>query len=372
VARDDRYFMRLALRLGRRGLGRTSPNPPVGAVVVRHGYVIGRGFHARAGEPHAEVLALRQAGARARGATLYVTLEPCAHVGRTPACAVAVQAAGISRVVIGTRDPNPNVAGDGAGKLRRAGIDVQVGIEREASEELIAAFRKHVTASLPLVTLKLAASLDGRIATESGDSQWITGAAARAEAHRLRDRHDAVLVGVETVIRDDPALTCRFPGGRDPLRVVVDRRLRIPEGARVLTNEASAGTVIATAARGGGKLGRLRARGVRVVRVPEDSGGVSLRQVLRWLSSHGVSSVLIEGGAAVAASALKARLVDRIVFFYAAKLIGGDGRPMIDALGVKAMRNVLVLDDLHVRRLGRDLMVTTALPAASGRNEKRK
>jgi len=360
AGQDDARFMRLALRLGRRGLGRTSPNPPVGAVVVRRGRVVGRGFHARAGEPHAEALALRQAGAQARGGTLYVTLEPCAHFGRTPPCAEAVRTAGISRVVLGSRDPNPKVAGDGAGKLRRAGIEVVTGVEQEGCDELIAAFRKHVTTGLPLVTLKLAASLDGRIATETGDSKWITGAPARQLAHRLRDEHDAVLVGIQTVVRDDPALTCRLANGRDPLRVILDPRLRIPETARVLTNKAAAGTLLATAVRGGAKSARLRARGVQIVTVPAVAGGVSLRRLLTWLGRRGVSSVLVEGGAAVAASALKAKLVDRMVLFYAPKLIGGDGRGMIDGLHVRTMRQAITLDDLHVRRVGRDLMVTTS------------
>ncbi|MBI4518755.1 MAG: bifunctional diaminohydroxyphosphoribosylaminopyrimidine deaminase/5-amino-6-(5-phosphoribosylamino)uracil reductase RibD [Deltaproteobacteria bacterium] len=363
--------MRQALRLARRGLGRTSPNPPVGALVVRGGSVVGRGFHARAGQAHAEVVALRQAAGRARGATLYVTLEPCAHLGRTPPCTEAITAAGIARVVFGARDPNPQVEGDGAGRLRRAGIAVVAGVAQADCDDLISAFRKHVTTGLPLVTLKLAASLDGRIATCTGDSKWITGEAARAIAHRLRDQHDAVLVGVETVIRDDPALTCRLPGGRDPLRVVLDRRLRISETARVLTNTGPAATVVATALAGGAKWRRLQVRGVQLVRVPAVRGGVSLRQVLAWLGRAGVSAVLIEGGAAVAASALKARLVDRMVLFYAPKLIGGDGRPMLDALGVRAMREAWELGAVRVRRVGADFMVTACPLPRDGKRQSR-
>lgn len=371
MAHDDAYFMRQALRLARRGLGRTSPNPPVGALVVRGGSVVGRGFHARAGQAHAEVVALRQAAGRARGATLYVTLEPCAHLGRTPPCTEAITAAGIARVVFGARDPNPQVEGDGAGRLRRAGIAVVAGVAQADCDDLISAFRKHVTTGLPLVTLKLAASLDGRIATCTGDSKWITGEAARAIAHRLRDQHDAVLVGVETVIRDDPALTCRLPGGRDPLRVVLDRRLRISETARVLTNTGPAATVVATALAGGAKWRRLQVRGVQLVRVPAVRGGVSLRQVLAWLGRAGVSAVLIEGGAAVAASALKARLVDRMVLFYAPKLIGGDGRPMLDALGVRAMREAWELGAVRVRRVGADFMVTACPLPRDGKRQSR-
>jgi diaminohydroxyphosphoribosylaminopyrimidine deaminase/5-amino-6-(5-phosphoribosylamino)uracil reductase len=363
MVRDDRYFMRVALRLARRALGRTSPNPAVGAVVVRRGRIVGRGFTAPPGGPHGEVVALRRAGRRARGATLYVTLEPCAHFGRTPPCVDAVRAAGIARVVIGTRDPNPRVRGDGAGRLRRAAIGVTIGVEQAACEEQIAAFRKHVTTGLPFVTLKLAASLDGRIATASGASKWITGTAARTEAHRLRNWHDAVLIGSETVRRDDPALTCRIPGGRDPLRVVVDSRLRIPPAAQVLTNRRSPGTVVFTSLRHGAKLVRLRRLGVDVVTVPGPGGRLRLRSVLRVLGARGVCSVLVEGGAAVAASALKERLVDQVVVFLAPKLFGGDGRPMIDALGVRTPRRALPLRRAHVRRIGDDFMLVGTMRA---------
>lgn len=355
---DDVRFMRQAIRQAWRGVGRTSPNPSVGAIVVRRGRVIARGFTRPPGGPHAEALALQRAGARARGATLYVTLEPCAHHGRTPPCVDAVRAAGIARVVIGSRDPNPSVAGNGAGKLRRAGIEVVLGVEKGACDELIRAFRKHVTSGMPWVTLKLAASIDGRIATSSGESKWITGESARAAAHRLRDRHDAVLVGVETIVRDDPALTCRVRGGRDPLRVVLDSRLRIPEAARVLTNKSTAGTVVATALRGGAKAERLRDRGARVVTVPRRPGGLSLPHVLRWLGRHEVMSVLIEGGAAVAASALRAKVVDRMALFLAPKVIGGDGRPMIDSLDIARIDRAIGIEDFEVQRIGPDVMLT--------------
>ncbi len=355
---DDTRFMRLALRLARRGLGRTSPNPSVGALVVRHGRVVGRGFTAPAGGPHGEVNALRDAGPRARGATLYVTLEPCAHFGRTPPCVAAIRAAGIARVVIGTRDPNPKVAGGGVRKLRRAGLAVTVGVDQRACDEQLAAFRTRVTTGRPFVTLKLAASLDGCIATATGESKWITSDAARRLAHRLRNEHDAVLVGVQTIVQDDPALTCRLRGGRDPVRVVLDRRLRIPETAQVLTKRGAAATVVATTVSAGAKRRRLEARGVPLLTVPTGPGGVSLPRVLAALGRRGMSSVLIEGGAAVAATALKAKLVDRMMIFLAPKLIGGDGRPMIDALDVRTMRHALALSDVRVQRVGTDLLIT--------------
>ena len=358
AAQRDTRFMRLAIAQARLGLGRTSPNPSVGAVVVRGGRVVGRGHTAPAGGPHGEVRALQQAGRRSRGATLYVTLEPCAHFGRTPPCVDAIRAAGIARVVVGTRDPNPGVAGGGAGKLRRGGIEVVVGVERARCDELIAAFRKHVTSGMPLVTLKLAASLDGRIATRTGASKWITGERARAVAHRLRNEHDAVLVGVGTIIQDDPALTCRVRGGRDPLRVVLDSRLRIPLRAQVLTNGMAAGTVIATVQASGAAWKRLQQRGVELITVPRENDGLSLRHVLRRLGRRGLMSVLVEGGAAVAGSVLRAKLVDRMVLFCAPKLIGGDGWPMIDALGVSTMASVVALDEMRVHRVGADLMIT--------------
>lgn len=351
--------MREALRLARRGLGRTSPNPAVGAVVVRAGRVVGRGYTRPAGGPHAEVVALRQAGEKARGATLYVTLEPCAHHGRTPPCTDAVRDAGIARVVIACRDPNPSVRGDGAGRLRRAGIGVSTGVLRREGEEAIRFFHKHVTTGLPWVTLKLAASMDGRIATASGDSRWVTGAAARRFVHELRDTHDAVLVGAETVLRDDPALTCRRRGGRDPVRVILDGRLRLPESARVVRQ----GTVILT--RSGAptaKVARLRRRGATVIAVPGSGARIPWRTALRVLAERDVCSVLVEGGGAVAAEALRGGEVDELLLFYAPKLVGGDGRPMVGELGVKRMAGALPLQVTAMTQMGGDLLVA-ARPA---------
>jgi diaminohydroxyphosphoribosylaminopyrimidine deaminase/5-amino-6-(5-phosphoribosylamino)uracil reductase len=361
----DERFMRLAVREGRRGLGRTSPNPPVGAVVVRGGAVVGRGYHRRAGLPHAEVDALRVAGPRARGATLYVTLEPCAHHGRTPPCTEAILAAGLRRVVVGVRDPNPTVRGDGLGRLRAAGVAVAHGVEVAACEELIAAFRKHVTTGLPWVTLKLAATLDGRIATSSGDSRWITGAVSRRFVHRLRAEHDAILVGAETVIHDDPDLTCRLRGAHTPLRIVLDGRARIPPTARVVTSCDAVPTVVvvgrdAPAAR----VRRLERGGVEVVRLPASAGRISFRRVLRALGRRGLSSVLVEGGATVAAAAIAAGDVDRLLAFYAPMLIGADGRPMLGALGVRYLRQAPRLGPLQVRRMAGDILVTASVRGA--------
>ncbi|MFQ5666285.1 MAG: bifunctional diaminohydroxyphosphoribosylaminopyrimidine deaminase/5-amino-6-(5-phosphoribosylamino)uracil reductase RibD, partial [Candidatus Binatia bacterium] len=330
--------MRLAVAQARRGLGRTSPNPPVGAVVVARGTIVGRGYHRRAGLPHAEVEALRAAGPHARGGTLYVTLEPCAHHGRTPPCTEAIIASRIRRVVFGARDPNPVVPGDAAASLRAAGIEVAGGIAQHACDELIAAFRKAVLTGLPLVTLKLAASLDGRIATARGESRWITGDRSRRLAHRLRAEHDAILVGAETVLRDDPELTCRLRSGRNPVRVVLDGRLRVPLRAQVLTKTGPAATLVFTGQQApAAKVRRIELCGAEVIRLPRTKAGLSILQVLRLLAKRDIMSVLIEGGATVAAAAIAARVVDRLVIFYAPKLIGGDGRPMLAPLGVRRL-----------------------------------
>ena len=358
---DDAAFMRLAVRLGRRGVGRTSPNPPVGAVVVKNGRVVGRGYHRRAGAAHGEADALRDAGDAARGATLYVTLEPCTHHGRTPPCTDAVLRSGVRRVVIGVRDPNPKVSGNGVGLLRRRGIDVELGVEAEACAELVAPFAKHARTGLPLVTLKLAASLDGRIATRTGASRWITGPESRRFVHRLRDQTDAVMVGANTVALDDPELTCRIRGGRDPLRVIVDGRLRVPLGARVLTSAAARGTLLATVTRKPRILDSLRRAGATVLVLPGKNGLLSLRRLLRELARRDVHSVLIEGGATLAAAALRERVVDRLLLFCAPIVIGGDGRPMIAGLGVDEPSGALALRDLRVGRIGADLLMRARL-----------
>jgi len=357
MAPRDAHFMRLAVQLGRKGLGRTSPNPPVGAVVVAGGRIVGRGYHHGPGKFHGEIEALRDAGARARGATLYVSLEPCNHHGRTPPCTEAILTAGVRRVVFGVRDPNPHVRGGGAARLRRRGVAVDSGIEAHACAELIAGFLTVARLRRPLVALKLAGTLDGRIATASGASRWITGEPARRYAHGLRNEYDAVMVGAGTVIADDPALTCRIRGGRDPLRVIVDGRLRVPLTAQVLRAGAAPGTLLATTVERGAKLATLRRRGITVLAQPGRGGVLSLRRLLSRLAARGVTSVLIEGGAGLAAAALRARVVDRLFLFVAPKLIGGDGIPLVGPLGVRGMRDTLGVRVLGASRVGADLLL---------------
>ncbi|MEA2626516.1 MAG: diaminohydroxyphosphoribosylaminopyrimidine deaminase [Candidatus Binatota bacterium] len=345
-----------ALALARRGLGRTSPNPAVGAVVVRGGRIVGRGHHRRAGGPHAEIHALRAAGAAARGATLYVTLEPCRHVGRTGACVDAVLAAGVRRVVVGAIDPNPLVSGGGVRRLKAAGVDVDVGVLGEDCRRLNEDFEKLITTGIPFVVLKLAASVDGRIATRTGDSRWITGPAARRRVHEMRNRLDAVVVGSETVVRDDPELTCRMRGGRHPIRVVLDGRLRVSESARMFGAPGGAARVYTLRERSA-KAERLRGRGVTVRRGGGDRPG-ALRAVLRDLAAAGVKSVLLEGGGTVAARALRERLVDRVAIFVAAKVLGGDARPMIGPLGIRRVADALRIADARLEEIGADWLVT--------------
>jgi diaminohydroxyphosphoribosylaminopyrimidine deaminase/5-amino-6-(5-phosphoribosylamino)uracil reductase len=353
----DKRYMRMALGLALKGAGWTSPNPMVGAVLVRGRSVVATGYHRRAGGAHAEIVALKRAGARARGATLYLNLEPCNHFGRTPPCADAVIRAGVKRVVVGLADPNPLVSGRGVRKLRQAGIQVEVGLLREECRRLNEAFCKYITRRLPFVILKLAASLDGKIATSTEDSRWITGEAARRHVHGLRNQVDAVLVGAGTVIADDPQLTCRIPGGRNPLRVVVDGRLQISASARLLREPGK--TIVVTGPRA--PLRKVRAierRGAEVWRFPLSDGAVPFASLLRELGKRGIVSVMIEGGAATAARALREKVVDKLCFFYAPKIIGGDGMAMIAPLGVRKMGHSRQINRIEVARVGKDFLVT--------------
>jgi diaminohydroxyphosphoribosylaminopyrimidine deaminase / 5-amino-6-(5-phosphoribosylamino)uracil reductase len=351
---DDERWMRRAIRLARRGLGRTRPNPAVGSVVVRDGEVVGSGWHRRAGGPHAEIHALRAAGERARGATLYVTLEPCCHVGRTGPCVEAVLAAGVGRVVVGSIDPNPRVRGGGVAILRRRKVPVRVGVLGDECRRMNEAFEKHVTTGAPFVLLKLATTLDGRIATRSGDSRWITGDAARREVHEIRNHVDAVIVGSGTVVADDPELTCRIAGGRDPLRVVLDGRLRSPLRSRVFSGAAP--TRLYTADVGSPAAARLRERGVDVRRGGGDRPG-TLGRVLADLGGEGFLGVLLEGGGTLAARALREGLVDRVILHLAPKLVGGDGRAALASLGVRRIAEALALEEIVVGRIGDDLRI---------------
>jgi len=349
--------MRVALEEARRALGRTSPNPAVGAVVVKGGRVIAGGHHARAGRPHAEVVALRRAGARARGADLYTTLEPCDHQGRTPPCSVAILEAGIRRVLVGSLDPNPLVDGRGIARLRRSGVEVVEGVLADECDRLNEAWLVYIREGRPFVTLKAAVTLDGRLATRSGDSRWVTGEAARQWVHRLRDRVDAILVGSGTARADDPRLTTRLPGGRgrDPLRVVLSTGLDLPGGLALLRGGPP--TLVVHASR------RTRTFGPRVetLRVKRGPGGVSLPDLLAHLAARGVVHLLVEGGARIHASFLRAGLVDRMAVLVAPKLAGSDGVPLAAMRGPERMAGALALEGVEVEPLGPDVLVTGRL-----------
>jgi diaminohydroxyphosphoribosylaminopyrimidine deaminase/5-amino-6-(5-phosphoribosylamino)uracil reductase len=358
---DERWMAR-ALALGARGLGRTFPNPPVGAVLVRAGRVVGEGWHHRAGEPHAETEALRAAHGRVRGATLYVTLEPCSHFGRTPPCADALLGLGLRRVVVAMADPDPRVRGRGIARLRRAGVPVTVGPGGDEARVLTRGYCLRVRAGRPLVTLKLAVTLDGRIAAAGGDARWVTGPGARRLAHALRDVSDAVLVGAGTVRADDPQLTCRLPGGRSPIRVVLaGRDLRLPSRAHVLAPGGPATWVVAPRGAAARRVARLEARGVRVLVMAGRGGRVPFATVARGLAREGITSLLVEGGAQVAAAALRAGVVDRLVLFLAPRLLGGDGVPAVASLGIRRVADAVALADVSVARVGDDLVLEAAV-----------
>jgi len=331
--------MKAALALAARGLGGTWPNPSVGCVITCDGAVVGRGHTRPGGRPHAETEALRAAGGAARGGTAYVTLEPCCHWGRTPPCTDALIAAGIARVVVALRDPDPRVDGVGLQRLRDAGIAVEVGLLEEEARRVNAGFVRRLESGLPLVTLKLATTLDGRIATRTGESQWITGPEARRMAHALRGSHDAVMAGSGTVLADDPELTCRLPGYASvpTVRVVADARLRTPLAARLF----SAGDPVWIATRPGhdpASLVALERRGAVLIDVPADpAGGLEPAALLRALAARGITRLMVEGGAGLAASLLRAGLVDRLAWFMAPSLLGGDGLPGFGPLGVEAL-----------------------------------
>lgn len=358
----DKRYMRLALRLALRGAGRTSPNPMVGAVLVRAGRILATGYHRQAGADHAEIAALKRAGARARGATLYLNLEPCDHQGKTRPCTLALIESGVGRVVAGMIDPNPLVSGRGIRRLKRAGIRVDLGVLEEECRRLNEAFVKHATRRVPFVILKLAASLDGKIGTSVGDSRWITEPTSRTYVHRMRDRVDAVLVGVGTVVRDDPRLTCRLRGGRDPWRVVLDPRLRIPLTSRLLRGRGVEKTIVATGPKPPKKkVKAVESRGAQVWEFSKTARGIPFGPLMKKLGEMGMLSVMIEGGADTAGRALKEGVVDKLLLFYAPKIIGGGGIEMIGELGIKKISGCKRIRDMEVKRLGSDILVSRYL-----------
>ena len=365
---QDVFFMRQALRLAARGRGTARPNPMVGALVVASGAVVGSGYHKRAGGPHAEIVALRQARARARDATLYTSLEPCCHTEkRTPPCVPAILESGIRRVVVAMRDPNPRVAGRGIRQLRRAGLCVDVGCLGKDAATLNEVYLHWTTTGRPFVVLKAAMTLDGKIATAAGESQWITGTKARAHVHQLRSRFDVIAVGAETVLKDDPQLTVRVAVGkrsstgiRQPVRMIFDSRLRIPFGARVLEGIEEAPTVIVTTNMAGHrKVERLRKMGVQVLAVPRKGTRVSLGKCLQALGNMGITSMLVEGGGELNAAFLRAGLVNRVCLYVAPALLGGQQtKGLLGGRSPRRLTEVVPVSNLHIQSLGEDALIT--------------
>jgi len=358
---SDAELMQLALRLAEFGEGGVNPNPLVGAVVAADGEIVGRGYHRRFGGPHAEVIALDEAGPRARGATLAVTLEPCAHHGKTPPCSDRVIESGVARVIVACRDPNPLVNGQGIRALRAAGIEVVEGVLGDDARRQNEIFFAFTTRGRPFVLLKLAISLDGRIATRTGDARWITSEAARRESHRLRRKCAAVLVGIGTAIADDPQLTVRHVSGRDPVPIVLDSRGRIPPASRLL--DPVRRPIIATASMSASNERALAERGARVWRLPGTSGRVDLPALLDRLAAEAIDSVLVEGGSETAAAFLEENLVDKVQFHIAPLLIGGrEAVPAIGGRGADRVADALRLSDVRVEALGDDLIYTAYPP----------
>lgn len=358
-AEADQRWMGLALRLAMRGLGNVWPNPAVGCVLVRDGTVVGRGWTQSGGRPHAETEALFQAGERARGATAYVTLEPCDHWGQTGPCSLALLAAGIARAVVAVTDPDSRVCGQGIARLQDAGVDTETGVLESQARQLNRGFFRRVQDGRPLLTLKLASSLDGRIATCTGDSHWISCDDSRRTAHALRSTHDAVMVGAETAIIDNPMLTVRLPGApvRQPVRVVADARLRLPLDSALLHTAREVPVWVVTAATSDGERRRkLQQAGVDVLEVAlGPDGRLSPPALAAALAGQGLTRVLIEGGGTLAAAFLKARLVDQLAWFHAPKVIGGEGRPAVAPLPVQRMGDAAVFHLRECRTIGEDI-----------------
>lgn len=349
---SDEYYMREALELAKKGLGRTSPNPAVGCVIVKGGKIVGRGWHKKAGGPHAEIIALAEASETSSGATMYVTLEPCCCYGKTPPCTKAIIAAGVAKVVAAMEDPNHLVSGKGLAELKRAGVEVTSGLLEAEAKKLNEAFAKYIKTKTPFVIVKAALSLDGRLADRRGNSKWISGPESKQMVHELRNAVDAIMVGANTIIKDDPLLTCRISDGRNPMRVVVDSILKVPEKAKVFNTEAK--TIVFTTKKASKKkLDGLRKRGVAVVTFSQAK--IDLRKTMAELGARGITSVMIEGGGQLIGSAFEANVVDKVMFFIAPKIIG-DGVTI--QTGGANIKDAIQLERVEVSKVGEDFLIT--------------
>ncbi|MFV9509709.1 bifunctional diaminohydroxyphosphoribosylaminopyrimidine deaminase/5-amino-6-(5-phosphoribosylamino)uracil reductase RibD [Tepidibacillus sp. LV47] len=351
--------MQLALDLARRTKGQTSPNPMVGAVVVKDGRIIGLGTHLKAGEPHAEIHALNMAGKMAVGSTLYVTLEPCSHYGKTPPCAERIIQEKVKRVVIANIDPNPLVAGKGVELLKKAGIEVTTGVLAEEAKRLNEVFYKYITTRTPFVTVKTAMTLDGKIATYTGSSKWITGEKARNYVHQLRHEHDAIMVGIGTVLKDNPSLTVRLEQpGIHPIRVVLDTTLKIPMDAKLITDKIAPTWIFTSEKAPKGKIEQLQSMGIKVIQMSRYQD-IPINKVLQYLGRNQITSVLVEGGSTIIGQLFDQRLIDKYIAFIAPKLAGGNQSPTsIGGQGIANMSEAVSLTNLTIERFGDDICIT--------------
>ncbi len=355
----SKTFMQRALDLAARGKGRTSPNPMVGAVVAKGNKIIAEGYHKKAGTPHAEILALKKAGSKARGATLYINLEPCCHTDKkTPPCTKSIIKAGIKKVVTAMIDPNPKVSGRGIKELKGAGIKTETGTMNAEAKKLNKAFTKFITKKTPFVILKIAQSLDGKIATAKGESKWITGEESRKFVHKLRSEVDALLVGIGTIKKDNPSLDCRIRGCRNSYRIIVDSRLQIPLNAKVLKHKDKR-TIIATTKKASSrKINFLKKLGNNVLIIKDRAGKINLKALMKALARLDITSVMIEGGSSVNASALSSGIVDKIMFFIAPKIIGGsDAVSSVGGKSPSLLKNALTLKDVQMTKIGKDILI---------------
>ena len=354
---DDKYYMKIAIRLARKGIGKTSPNPMVGAVIVANGKIIGRGYHKRCGDHHAEINAINNVKKSVKNPTFYITLEPCSHYGRTPPCVDALIQANPERVVVGSLDPNPEVNGKGVKILRSKGITVDIGIRESECRQLNESYFKFIKTGMPYITVKYAQTLDGRIATKRGDSQWISSEASRRYVHHLRSINDGIMVGAGTVVADNPQLTVRHVKGKDPFRIIVDSKLRIPIKSSVLTDDNTHLTIIATTSvTPAAKMAAVKKRGAEVWVVrKEKNGRVCLKDLLRKLGEREIMSVLVEGGSEIITSLLKANLVDKMIIPIAPKIIG-KGLDGIGDLNINKINNALKFSSFKTMKKGEDII----------------
>lgn len=352
-------YMKKALKLAEKGIGKVNPNPLVGAVIVKDNRIIGEGYHEYYGGPHAEVNAIRNSTESLEGATIYVTLEPCHHYGKTPPCVDAIIKNKFSKVIIGQVDPNPLVAGKSIEKLKENGIEVHTGILEEECKKLNEVFNKYILSNEPYVVLKAAMSLDGKIATSKGESMWITGEEAREDGHKLRNKLSSIMVGVNTVIKDNPSLTCRVPHGRNPIRIIVDSNLKIPLVSKVLEINKDSRCLIATTNKASqDKINLLKDKGAEVLILPEKNEKVDIRNLIKELGKLKIDSVLLEGGGTLNFSFLQEKLVNKVQFYIAPKIIGGElSKTPVEGMGIKSLKDAFKITEISTRFLGEDIFI---------------